>query len=357
MTTTALTAERILASEGYDKNGFPIDAPKDTDATVYDLERFLSGRQSALALDDGERADAVDADDDVAHIAEREAVRAATFRANGQHERADEAERHAEHLTALYKLTERNRARETLRVRDLASNREFTDAVLMGDLHKANAMLIAVVRDKKAPHALRIACVGAMKQIAALVGTDDGGELTDAWLSRITGIARSSCKELVDAHRRVGTDLALLLLGTEDETPQGIRKWGKMEGEYLSSAVDNLKQFHTAQMIAHAGDCEEVARVRKIGLSEANILDAVGMNNSAGREQLVRMPVKAGQLWLATMLDETHEAAERTGGIVSTAQGAADSTKGRLVKPLSPAVPTRRLLTQRQLNAENVREL
>ena len=79
------------------------------------------------------------------------------------------------------------------------------------------------------------------------------------------------------------------------------------------------------------------------------------MNNREGREQLVKMPVKKGQLWLATMLDETHEAAERTGGVVATAKGAADPNKGKLVKPLSPAVPTRRLLTMQFLASERNR--
>ena len=85
---------------------------------------------------------------------------------------------------ALLQLTKRNKSRETLRVRDLSSNREFTDAVLTGDFHKANDMMIAVLRDTKAPYALRIACIGGMKQIAPLVGTDDGSELNDAWLNR-----------------------------------------------------------------------------------------------------------------------------------------------------------------------------
>jgi hypothetical protein len=361
-TTEPQTAEQFLAAHGCNtRTAAKLDAPKD-EAFAGDEFRHrdhFGKHLDTLALDDDEREEiGNEIDDDAARIAEREAVRAAALRSNGQHERAREAREHAEHLTALHKLTKRNPARETLKVRDLASNREFTDAVIMmRDFHKANDMMRDVVRDTGAPYALRIACIGTMIQIAKYVGTDDGGDRDDAWLSRVTGIARSTCKDLLNSQRAVGTDIAMLLLGTASEDRKGVREWGAMLPERQSAAVEGLKRYHTAAMIAHAEECEEVARVRKIGLSEANVLDAVGMNNREGREQLVKMPVKKGQLWLATMLDATNEAAERTGGVVATAKGAADPKRGRLVKPLSPAVPTGRLLTQRQLDVDNVREL
>lgn len=347
-----LSPDQNLKLAGCDANGFLIE-PKDTDTTIRDLERFLGGKQTTLALDDDERETLTDAIDegDLAQIVKSEASRAATLRSKGQHERADEAERHARHFTDLQALTKPNKARETLRVRDLASNREFTDAVLRWDLHAVNRMLVDTLRDADAPYALRVACIGAMIQIAPFVDTDDGGKFNDAWLSRTTGIPRSTCKELIDAHRDVGTDLAVLLLGTEHgEERKDVQAFARKEGESLRSAIEALKEYHTAHMIAHAGECEEVARCRKISLSEADVLDAVGLGCRAGRERFVKMPIKAAQLWLARMLDETNEAAERTGGVVATA-------KGVCVKPLNPAVATRRLLTQRQLNADNVREL
>jgi hypothetical protein len=329
------------------------------DGIIFDLSRYVGQPQSA--------DDVVALADDVP--LDEAAVLFIAGALAGEHDQfndgcaeTSDSVTHAEDLedtetVALRALTKRNKTRETLRVRDLASNREFTDAVMMGDFHKANEMMRDVVRDTGAPYALRVACIGAMIQIAKYVGTDDGGKFNDAWLSRTTGIARSTCKELIDAQRAVGTDLAMLLLGTASEDRKGVREWGAMLPDRQSIAVEGLKQFHTAQMIAHAGECEDVVRARKISLSEADVLDAVGMNNREGREQLVKMPVKAGQLWLASMLDETNEAATRTGGIVATGKSAADSEKSKLVKPLSPAVPTKRLLTQRQLNANNVYEL
>jgi hypothetical protein len=380
-----LTA-KYLADHGIDETGNPIDAPKisDDDGTegiIFHVERFTCrGENTALSVvaalsgeaDDATARDSRNEASDYAsaafvgiaseaedaetinRVAADTEARALAFHAEGNIERAAEE---AKHAVALRALTKPNKARETLKVRDLSSNREFTDAVSRWDLHKANTMMVDTLRDKQAPYALRVACIGAMIQIAPLVGTDHGGKFNDAWLSRTTGIARSTCKELIDSHRGVGTDLALLLLGTESEGRQGVREWGAMLPERQSAAVEGLKQYHTAAMIAHAGECEDVARTRKIGLSEADVLDATGMNNREGREQLVKMPVKKGQLWLATMLDETHEAAERAGGIVATAKGAADPKNGKLVKPLSPAVPTRRLLTMRHLDADNVREL
>jgi hypothetical protein len=379
---TKLTDD-YLASAGLDENGDPV-APKisDDDGTegiIFHVERFTSrGENTALSVvaaltgeaDDATARDSRNEASDYAsaafadiasdaadtetlnRVASDTEARALAFHAEGDIERAAEE---AKHTVALRTIMKRNKARETLRVRDLSSNREFTDAVLRHDLHKANAMMLAVVRDTEAPYALRLACIGAMIQIAPLVGNDDGGNFNDAWLSRTTGIPRSTCKELVDAQRAVGTDLAMLLLGTASEDRQGCREWGAMLPERQCAAVEGLKQYHTAAMIEHAGECEDVARTRKISLSEADVLDAAGMNSREGREQLVKMPVKKGQLWLAKMLDETNEAAERTGGVVATAKGAADPEKGKLVKPLSPAVPTRRLLTMEYLTSERNR--
>jgi hypothetical protein len=85
-TTARDAAAEFLASKGFDKNGTKLDAPKDE---YYPGDEFRHrdhfGKQlDTLALDDDERealADAIDADDDVAQIAEREAVRRRSYAA------------------------------------------------------------------------------------------------------------------------------------------------------------------------------------------------------------------------------------------------------------------------------------
>jgi hypothetical protein len=361
MYDTSLSPEANLARSGLSKNGFPLNVPKDTDTTTYSLDYFTdAARQSTLSPDDEahQSADAIEAGIDHAQLAQRDAARAANLRTAGQHERADEAMRHAEHFTNLDKLTRQNFTRQTLRVRHLASNPWFVKAVRSYDFETANGIMIDTLRDKEAPCAQRIACIGAMIQIAPYVGTDDGSDFNDKWLSRQTGMARSCCKELFDMWRVLGTDIAEVLIGTEYGEKRGdVRAFIKANEKRLREAAEQLSAYHTFALIEHAGACEEVAREHKISRRDLRVLQKAGINNEAGWEQLVKMPLKRKESWLVAMEKQTEEWATRTGGIVATAKSAVEPEKSKLVKPPTEYTFTGRLLTQRQLRADNVYEL
>jgi hypothetical protein len=331
MTDDGIVVDKITDDEGYEEKVNPVDA----------FARFTA-RDEKTTLSVGDAFN-VEADD----LTARDGYTDVAFDEDA-----------SEPFAAMYTLLIERRARKALHVVDLAANAAFVEAVLSYDFPRVNTILIDTVRNKEASYALRVACIGALRQIAPYADTDDGGELNDAWLSRITGIARSCCKELFDAWLALGTDIAELLIGTEHGEGRGdVRAFIRENGERLDTAAEALKQYHTFAMIEHAGKFEKTARERKISLSDLDVLDSVGMNNREGREQLAAMPLKLKQVWLADMLNQTEAWATRTGGIVATAKSAAEPKKSKLVKPPAKYKFTGRLLTKRQLHADNVYEL
>lgn len=337
--TTALTAERILASEGYDKNGFPIDAPKDTDATIYNLERFISGQQSALALDDDERdeiSNAINADDDIAQIAEREAMRAAALRSNGQHERADEAMQHAVELRAL---ATKSVVRKTLKTDAITGSDEFANAVLRGDFQTAREHLIAAVKSEDGDHALKAACVRALIEIAPLVGDDTGEDFNGAWLEKLADIPLRTAQDLIQSANALESGLATLLIGTEHGGRKAFRKIAAMTPARRREAMASLKQCLTLHLIEFAGKREKSKHSRSICKSELKVLSRVGFNNEEGWDILTELSAKDGKKWLAAMLDNV-DAAERKHG--------EDSEPARVNgKKILPSLTMQRLASER----------
>ncbi len=121
---------------------------------------------------------------------------------------------------------------------------------LLANRLKKRGFMLAVVRDTDAPYALRIACIGAMIEIAPHVGTDDGSDYDGAWLQRVTGIARRTCDDLFSSYRSLGSGLATVLIGTEDEDRKGVRKLGAMTPARQQKAVAAVKEFHTKRLTA-----------------------------------------------------------------------------------------------------------
>jgi hypothetical protein len=250
--------------------------------------------------------------------------------------------------TEIQTLIERNAKHEALAVKSFASDPEFVAAVRDENFPVVLDKLCEVVRENKLPYALLVAAVGGIFQVAPLVeGADDGSKMDDKYLNRLTGRARSSCKELVEAWHALGTGVALLLLGTEDETCTGVQRYARMTPEKLAAAVEETGKYHTALMIAFAGAREDTARARKFKRSELNTLTLVGMNCDEALERLESMTAKQGEQWLAKILDQHLEWQERTGALPKKKQAS---------KP--PAFKlTGRTMTQRRFDADNVYEL
>jgi hypothetical protein len=337
--TTELTAERILAREGYDKNGFPIAAPKDTDSTIYDLERFLSGKQSTLPLDDDERVtftDAIGVDDNVAEIATREAARSVAFRATGQNERADEAMQHAVELHALAK---KSVVRRTLKTDAITGSDDFGNAVLRGDFYAAREQLVAAVKSDDGDHALKSACGRALIEIASLVGDDTGEDFNGAWLARVADIPLRTAQDLIQSANALDSGLASILIGTEHGGRKAFRKIAAMTPTRRREAMATLKECLTLHLIEFAGKREKSKHSRSICKSELKVLSRVGLNNEEGWDTLTELSAKDGKKWLATMVDKV-DAAECKHG--------EDSEPARTnVKRILPSLTMQRLASER----------
>lgn len=388
------TPDANLANHGYGRHGAQLNVPKD-ERSPGDETAHLNYFETSNRSDHEDRSDASDTDlhtidgliareqarvdhlDPVALRERNEAfavfrkpvhVRDANMVARAQaildrtapSERSEEAARHAAHLAErrkaeLHHLSKSSRAREALQLQDLSSDPEFGDAVRRCDFHKVHDILVATFRSKSSA-ALRAACIGGLIHVAPYVDPNYAGNLDDAWLERVTGVARSCCRKLLIAFNAFNkiqrTEALMLLVGTESESSEELQRLARQDPVTLKAAVEAFGQFHTERMIEHAGTCAKTARERKISRRDWRIMTAVDMDNEAGWEQLLRMPPKAAEAWLAGMLNQHEEWATRSGGVVATASSAAEPRATRFVTP-SQAEPTERLVTQRRLDANH----
>jgi hypothetical protein len=346
-TTEPQSAEQIFAANGYDKNAQPLGAPKDE---YYPGDEFRHrdhfGKQlDTLALDDDEReeiSNAIDADDDVAQIAEREAVRAAALRSNGQHERADEALRHAYVLRALAK---KSVVREAIKTHDYRN--KFANAIEWGDLPAAKGHLLAALKDSKSDHAMQAACAKALIEIAPFVGTDTGEDFNGAWLAKLADLPLRTAQDLIESANALESGFETLLIGTEHGGRMAFRKMAALSPTKRREAMTALKECLSLHLLEFAARREKATRTRSVSVSELKALSAIGLNNPEGWTALTEQSPKDGKRWLATALDKL-EAAELRHGDDAEPRGCDARVNGRRVLPS---------LTMARLASERIYEL
>jgi hypothetical protein len=312
-TTEPRSAEQIFAANGCDKNGTKLEAAKDEYFPGDDFcHRDRFGKQiDTLALDDDARCEArnaIDLDDDVAQIAEREALRAAALRSNGQHERADEAMRHAHVLRELAKKSVVHEATKTHDYRDKIAN-----AVEWGDLSVVNGHLLAALKDDKSDHVMKAACARAIIEIAPFVGTDTGEDFNGAWLAKLADLPLRTAQDLIESANALESGFETLLIDTEHGTRTAFRKISAMSPTKRREAMTALKECLTLHLLEFAAKREKATRTRSVSLSELKALSAIGLNNPEGWAALTEQSVKDGKRWLATALDKAEAAAIRHG--------------------------------------------
>jgi hypothetical protein len=347
MYDNSLTVEQNLARAHCDKNGQPFNAPKD-EYYPGDEVRFrdhFGKHLDTLALDDDAReeiSNAIDEADDVAQIAEREAVRAAALQAEGQHERAEEALRHAHVLRALAK---KSVIREAIKTHDYRD--KFANAIEWGDLPAGNGHLLAALKDAKSDHAMQAACAKALIEIAPFVGTDTGEDFNGAWLAKLADLPLRTAQDLIESANALESGFETLLIGTEHGTRKAFRKISAMSSTRRREAMTALKECLTLHLLEFAARREKATRTRSISLSELKALSAIGLNNPEGWAALTELNVKDGKRWLATALDKAG-AAERRHGDDAEPRGCDARVNGRRVLPS---------LTMQRLASERIYEL
>lgn len=313
MKTTTLAADDILASEGYDKNGYPINAPKaecvEGAQTIYDLDRFVGGQ-----LDDREVSR--EPVEDIEQAAERSKALAAMYKSQGNYERAKEYKRDARELRQLAEFTARN----TFRIHALFSE-AFAHAVNGGHWHIAQAHLIDAVKSDEADYALKVASTKALAEIATFAG-DTGAAFDGRWLADLAGIPLRSAQDLIASARDIESGVAVILVGTEHGTRKAVRELAEMTPARRREAVAAVKACLTKYILENAIEKERKQRTRNISPTELRALDVIGCNNEEGWKKLTTLSIDEGNAWLAAAVDEalkkrvlserTEERAEQT---------------------------------------------
>jgi hypothetical protein len=348
-TTTLAAADTPLASKGFDENGFPINAPKIVgeefeDETIYDVDRHTGQPKEATpALDDSETRD------DVEGVQRALAVALADVKAhpaNGDNIRLIALEREAFELNVELRALMAESTRRTLDVHELYSGK-FADAVKWGTWPEAFAHLRAGIRDDKADHALKVACVKAAIEIASLCGADDGTDFDARWLAKIADIPLRTAQDLLTSAHALESGIAALLVGTEHGGRKGVRALAKLTPARRRKAVEALREHLTLHLLEFAAKREKARRTRNISISELDALTAIGLNNRTGWAALTEQSVSDGKKWLATALDKV-EAAERRHGETAEPRGCDARVNGRRVLPS---------LTMQRLANERIYEL
>jgi hypothetical protein len=292
-TTAPQTAEEFFASEGYDENGEPINAPKseyaEGDQTIYDLDRFVGGQ-----LDDREVSG--DSVEDIMQAAERTEALAAAYIAQG--ERAEEYKRDARELRQLAEFTARN----TFRIHALFSE-AFAHAVSGGHWHIAQAHLIDAVKSDEADYALKVASTKALAEIATFAG-DTGSDFDGRWLAELAGIPLRTGQDLVASARDIESGVAVILVGTEHSGRKAFLEIVEMTPARRREVVTAVKRCLTRYLLENAIEKERKQRARNISLAELRALALIGCNDEDGWQKLTTLSVDEGNEWLAAAVDE-----------------------------------------------------
>jgi hypothetical protein len=344
-----LTA-KFLADRGIDETGNPINAPKIVgeefeDETIYEVERHTGQPEEIVAAPD----DDFEARDDIEDVKQALEVAMANVKAHpadGDNILKLALEREAFEIHRELKALVAESTRKKLDVHAIYRG-EFADAVKWGNWAEAFAHLRAGIRDDKADHALKVACVKAAIEIASLCGADDGTDFDGAWLAKIADIPLRTAQDLLTSAHALESGIASMLVGTEDGGRKGVRALAAMTPARRRKAVEALRERLTLHLIEFAAKREKARRTRSVSLSELDVLDAIGLNNREGRRALTDLSVKDGKRWLATALDKV-EAAERRHGDDAEPRGCDARVNGRRVLPS---------LTMQRLASERIYEL
>ncbi|CCD99986.1 hypothetical protein [Bradyrhizobium sp. STM 3809] len=341
----AADADAILAAGGSDENGRLRDEPKDEYYPGDEVRHrdFFGRSADTLAPDDEEREvfnGYGESTETINQVAASTEALAAKLSAEGKIERAAEEARNARELRELAK---RRLARKVLNTHAIFDGK-LSDAVLYGDWPGTWALLISVIRDNEADHALRVAGVKAAIEIAPLAGADTGEDFDAAWIAKAADIPLRTAQDLMKSANSLESGLATLLVGTEHGGRKAVRQLGAMTPAKRRKAVDALKEHLTLHMLEFAGKREKSKHARSICLSELKVLSRLGLNNPEGWAALTEQSAKAGKAWLAAALDRV-EAAERK---YSGKAGPDAKTKGLRVLPS---------LTMQRLANERIYEL
>lgn len=346
-----LTTDALLASKGFDPaNANPINAPKINgeafeDATIYDVERHTGQPEEIVPAPDDD-TEARDDIEGVRHALEVAMANVKAHPADGDSVRLLALERDAFEIHRELRALVAESTRKKLNVHELYSGK-FADAVKWANWADAFAHLRAGIRDDKADHALKVACVKAAIEIASLCGTDDGTDFDARWLAKIADIPLRTAQDLLTSAHALESGIAALLVGTEHGGRKGMRALAAMTPARRRKAVEALREHLTLHLLEFAAKREKARRTRSISLSELDALTAIGMNDRTGWAALTEQSVKDGKRWLATALDKL-EAAELRHGDNAEPRGCDARVNGRRVLPS---------LTMQRLRSERIYEL
>jgi hypothetical protein len=375
-----LTTDALLASKGFDPaNAQPINAPKIVgeafeDETIYDVDRhtwrpeynaltseaalegeadditardsYAEGASDFVSALDDDTEEASDDIEGVQHALDVAIANVKAHPADGDNVRLLALEREAVEIHRELKSLVAERTRKTLSVHELYSGK-LADAVKWGNWPEAFAHLRAGIRDDKADHALKVACVKAAIEIASLCGADDGTDFDARWLAKIADIPLRTAQDLLTSAHALESGIASMLVGTEDGGRKGVRALAAMTPARRRKAVEALREHLTLSLLEFAAKREKARRTRSVSLSELDALTAIGLNNRTGWAALTELSVSDGKRWLAATLDKC-EAAERRHGDDAEPRGPDARVNGRRVV---------RSLTMQRLASERIYEL
>jgi hypothetical protein len=257
-------------------------------------------------LDERIRQNAVELED-IRQAAQRDEDRAKAYRAAGEYERAEEAEKDAHELRQLAA----NTARQVLRVHDLFSE-AFSHAVNGGHWHIAQAHLLDAIRSNDADHALKIACAKALAEIASFAPQgDDGGAFDGQWLANLSGIPLRTAQDLVESARSLESGVASILTGTEHGSRKAVRDFIEMTPARQRELLKLVRTFVTRYLIEQEIKKEKRQRSRNISITELRALTVIRLNNEEGWNHLLSLDTDAANTWLENelnrALDQRHQ--------------------------------------------------
>lgn len=346
-----LATDALLASQGFDPaSAQPINAPKIVgeafeDETVYEVERHTGQPEEFVPAPD----DDFEARDDIEGVKHALEVAMANVKAHptdGDNVDLLALEREAFEIHRELRALVAERTRKKLDVHAIYRGK-LADAVKWGNWPEAFAHLRAGIRDDRADHALKVACVKAAIEIASLCGADDGTDFDGAWLAKIADIPLRTAQDLLTSAHALESGIASMLVGTEDGGRKGVRALAAMTPARRRKAVEALREHLTLHLLEFAAKREKARRTRSISLSELDALTAIGMNDRTGWKALTEQSPKDGKRWLATALDKL-EAAELRHGDNAEPRGCDARVNGRRVLPS---------LTMQRLANERIYEL